>query len=108
MIIQIICRDSNGWPIMTVNPPIVQGGDGIRIQNYALDRFHDLKRVCDAQREATKKAKEGKALHRSVTTFKALMLYAILGKSLDEVVEDEIRARIEKGELSDNRSVTNG
>lgn len=66
------CRDERGWPVLTVEQPTVEAGDGVRIQNYALARYADLLTMCRRQREATRKAREdGK--HRQPLTFAQLL-----------------------------------
>ena len=58
MIIQIILKDDHGWPHMTVQPPIVQNGDNIKIQNYANQKYQSLKAEFAHHWEETKKARE--------------------------------------------------
>lgn len=43
---------------MTVQPPIPQNGDGIKIQNYANQKYLSLKAEFARHWEETKKAKE--------------------------------------------------
>ena len=79
MRIVLHCRDERGWPILTVDPPVIECGDGVRIQNYAAARYADLLAMCRRQREATKAARAG-GRGRGVLTF-AQLLAETFGKA---------------------------
>ena len=74
---------------------IVQGGDKLRLQNFGVSRFNELKAICDRQRECTKLAIDGKKI-RSSTRFTDLLLEAILGKPFDAFVQEKIDEAIER------------
>ena len=58
MIITIRIKEEHGWPRLFVDPPIVQNGDGVRVQNYARNRYLSMKQEFEAHWEETKKARE--------------------------------------------------
>lgn len=64
-------KDEHGWPIMSVEKPIVENKDSLKIQNYTFERYNDFKNICDMQRKATKAAKEkqNNAITRNYTYF---------------------------------------
>lgn len=74
---------------------IVQGGDKLRLQNFGVSRFNELKAICDRQRECTKLAIDGKKI-RGSTRFTDLLLEAILGKPFDAFVQEKIDEAIER------------
>lgn len=80
MRITLHVRDEGGWPIMTADPPQLEGGDrGIRLINYARDRADEVAELCRRQRELTKKAKaEGAVRHPA--TFLELWRQALTGE----------------------------
>lgn len=95
MFVKLEFRDVTGWPMMFCDKPIIQAGDKIRIQNYGLSISNDLAKVCARQRELTRMAKEGKQL-RSPSRFSDILLEAILGKPLQEYIDDEVNRKLEQ------------
>jgi hypothetical protein len=109
MLLRIEFREVGGWPMMYCSPPVPQSGDGLRIQNFGLKVGNDFKRVCDRQRELTKEAKAGKT-PKIPTRLYDMILEAMLGKSLDEIVKEAVEKKLEefKKEINYNGDNPNG
>ena len=93
MMLRVECKEVNGWPMMFCLQPVPCHTDKVRLANYGITRYNELKTICDKQREYTKLAKEGK-LHRVNTTFTGIILEALLGKPLDEYIEEKVQERL--------------
>lgn len=74
---------------------IVQGGDKLRLQNFGVTVFNDLKTFCNRQRECTKIAMEGKKT-RTPTRFNDIILESILGRPFQDVIDEKIKLAIEE------------
>lgn len=77
MIITIKIKDDHGWPRLFVDPPVVQNGDNVRVQNYARNKYLSLKREFDAHWEETKKARD-----RYKNNQKDFVPYALKGETM--------------------------
>ena len=95
MFVKIEFRDSKGWPLMFCSQPVVQAGDGVRIQNFGLQVSNDLKRVCDKQRELTAVARQGRKI-KSPTNLLRILIDSILGMSLDDYVNKAVEKKLQE------------
>lgn len=86
MFFKVVCRDHKNWPIITVEPPVRESGDTLRLQNFTTTVFNDFGRFARRQRELTKEAIENKG-KRSPTTFGYIFLQAVLGKPFEEAAK---------------------
>ena len=57
--------DVKGWPRMYVENLIHNAGDGVRIQNWAMERRKDFKALCDEHAHATEMAIQAVKEHRT-------------------------------------------
>ena len=89
---------------------VPQGGDKLRLQNFGVSRFNELKAICNRQRECTKLAIDGKKI-RSPMRFTDLLLEAILGKPIDTFINERAEQLLEqrrKNEEGTNDKPTQG